>query len=394
MLPMHFTIQREAFLKPLRAVAGVVERRSQVVLPILSNVLMELRENQIFLTTTDQEVELNAYGDVESSGIPSGKMTVPLRKLMEICRALPEGSTITFKQEDQDKVSIRSGRSRFSLSSLPAEHFPSVSGNQPGISLQVSNSALKQLVDDISFAMAEQDVRYYLNGMLLEMKGEGLYGVAADGHRLALSVIKEVTSETKKPAFRLIVPRKGVLELQRILEANNELITLTLSQQHLSVTTPQIGFTSKLLEGKFPDYQRIIPAGGDKIVVGRRLLLKDAFLRAAALFNDKSRGVKLRLTSGCLNILAINADQDEVEEDLEVDYQGEDLEIGFNVKYLIDFLTVIPEDWIKLTFTNASNSARVEGMRDLNESDNGRNKKDSNNNHDGNQVYVIMPMRI
>lgn len=373
---MHFTIQREAFLKPLKAVAGVVERRSHVTLPILSNVLIEIRENRIFLTTTDQEVELNASGEIDFSETPTGKMTVPLRKLMEICRALPEGSIITFKEEAQEKVCIRAGRSRFSLSSLPAQQFPTVSLHKQGVSLQVSNKNLKQLVDNISFAMAEQDVRYYLNGMLLEMKGDGLYGVAADGHRLALSIIKDVTSELKKPSFRLIVPRKGVLELQRILAEEDETITLNLGPQHLSVTTRNIGLTSKLLEGKFPDYQRIIPAGGDKVVVGKRLLLKEAFLRAAALFSDKSRGIKLRLTSGCLNILATNADQDEVEEDIEVDYQGEELEIGFNVKYLIDFLTVIQDECIKLTFTNASSSARVEGVGD------------------NAQVYVIMPMRI
>lgn len=373
---MHFTIQREAFLKPLKAVAGVVERRNHVMHPILSNVLIEISGSQIFLTTTDQEVELNASGELAEAASVPGKITVPLRKLMEICRTSPEGALLTFKEEEQDKVCIRAGRSRFSLSSLPAAQFPAVSESKQGVLLRISNKSFKQLVDNLSFAMAEQDVRYYLNGMLLEMKEEGLYGVAADGHRLALSIIKDIETDVKRAALRLIVPRKGVLELQRILEDVDEIVTLILSPQHLCVKTKSMSLTSKLLEGKFPDYERIIPQGGDKVVIGKRTLLKEAFLRAAALFSDKSRGVRLRLTPGCLNILATNAEQDEVEEDLEVDYQGEELEIGFNIKYLIDFLTVLPDEKIKFTFTNASSSARVEGVGD------------------NTQVYVIMPMRI
>lgn len=373
---MHFTIQREAFLKPLKAVAGVVERRSNVTLPILSNVLMDIRDHQFFLTTTDQEVELIASGEIADEKCVPGKITVPLRKLMDICRALPEEAMITFKEEAQDKISIRAGRSRFSLSSLPAEQFPVVSELKQGVALKVLNRSLKQLVDDLSFAMAEQDVRYYLNGMLLEMKHGGLYGVAADGHRLALSVIKEVESDAKQSSLRIILPRKGVLELQRILEEDDETITLILSAQHLRITTNNVTMTSKLLEGKFPDYDRIIPQNGDKVVMAKRSLLKEAFLRASALFTDKSRGVKLRITPGCLNILATNTELDEVEEDVEVDYQGADLEIGFNIKYLIDFLSVIEDEHIKFTFTNANSSARVEGVNDVD------------------RVYVIMPMRI
>lgn len=369
---MHFTIQREAFLKPLKAVAGVVERRNHQMIPILSNVLLDVRETQFFLTTTDQEVELIATGEVTDSNIATGKITVPFRKLMDICRTLPEGALLTFKTE-QDKVCIRAGRSRFSLSSLPAEQFPSISESKQAISLVVANKALKQLVDNVSFAMADQDVRYYLNGMLLEIKEAGLYGVAADGHRLALSVIKGITCDT---SLRLIVPRKGVLELQRILEENDEAVTLMLDTHHLCVTTKEVTLTTKLLEGKFPEYQRIIPEQGDKVVVGRRTLLKEALLRAATLFNDKSRGVRLRITNGCLNILATNTEQDEVEEDVEVEYQGDELEIGFNIRYLIDFLTVIQEEWVRFTFTNASSSARVEGVSE------------------SSQTYVIMPMKI
>lgn len=390
---MRFTIQREAFLKPLKAVAGVVERRSLVTHPILSNVLIEVREDAFSLTTTDQEVELVASGRMgEGPGEGEiGKTTVPLRKILDICRALPGDATLTLHAE-QDKVLIRSGRGRFTLSSLPAEQFPSLTETKSEAIVNVSNKALKGLIDATAFAMAEQDVRYYLNGMLLEVKEGGLYAVAADGHRLAQSVLSGIHSDAKKSGLRVIVPRKGVLELQRILEENDEILSLKLGTHHLCIATENVTLTTKLLEGKFPDYERIIPQEGDKVVIGKRSLLKDAFLRASALFTDKSRGVKLRLSSGHLNILATNIEQDEVEEDLEVDYQGEDLEIGFNVRYLIDFLSVIEEDWIKFTFTNANSSARVEGIRDREANED--RKEEQGSRGETSQVYVIMPMRI
>lgn len=417
---MRFTIQREVFLKPLRAVAGVVERKLPTS-PILSNVLIKVwNKSQFSLTTTDQEVELVAKGiiqnrDEDISGgtdaIEDGAITVPARKLMDVCRALPEGATLSIIEE-QDRIILRSGRSRFTLSILPAEEFPSLEETVTGVSFSVSKRALLTLIEQIGFAMAEQDVRYYLNGMLLEIKAGQILGVAADGHRLAFGKMdfnnvdnishnigskettsskensspKDITSHKEsssskeitnpKETTRVIIPRKGVLELQRILEDSDEMIEIILSHNHIRVVTSDVQLTSKLLEGRFPDYERLISVSGDKTIVGDREVFKESFQRAAALFSDRFRGVRLRLAGNCLKILANNSEQDEVEEDIEVDYKDVELEIGFNIKYLIDFLTVIQTQFVKFTFSDSNSSARVEGV----EGESG--------------IYIIMPMRI
>jgi len=370
---MRFTIQREAFLKPLKAVAGVVERRQGQTSPILSNVLITVHETHFSLTTTDQEVELLARGEFEEPATP-GALTVPFRKLMDICRVLPEESALSLVEE-QDRVIIRAGRSRFTVSPLSAAEFPNIEEISGIFQLSVSKKTLRMLIESTCFAMAEQDVRYYLNGMLLEVKGGHLYSVAADGHRLALCSINLDLSEENK-TVRVIVPRKGILELQRFLDESDEVISIIIGPHHIRAVTKDLMLTSKLLDGRFPDYERIIPREGSKVMVGRRELLKDAFYRAAALFTEKFRGVRLQLTNGCLKITATNPDRVEVEEDLGVNNEGDELEIGFNVKYLIDFLSIIQTDEVKFTFSDPNSSARIESM--------GAEMG----------VYVIMPMKI
>jgi DNA polymerase-3 subunit beta len=370
---MRFSIQRETFLKPLRAVAGVVERRHSHTLPVLSHVLIHVENGRFTLTTTDQEVELIAEGKIEEESSTTGRITVPFRKLMDICRALPDTGLLEVNQENE-KIIIRAGRSRFTLSTLPERDFPSLDGHIGDFRLPISKRALRQLIDSTCFAMAEQDVRYYLNGMLLEIKEKSLHAVAADGHRLALNTLSIPTLDEK--GLRIIVPRKGVLELLRILDEGEEEVILIIGKNHLRAITGNLTLTTKLLEGKFPEYERIIPRGGDKVVTAERGALKEAFQRAAALFSDKFRGVRLRLTESSLKILATNTEQDEVEEDLEVDYQGGELEIGFNVKYLIDFLNVIQTPTVRLTFSDANSGAKVEGIGE------------------DEAIYVIMPMRI
>lgn len=369
---MRFTVSRESFLKPLKMVASVVERRHTQNLPILSNVLIKISGSEFQLTTTDQEVELISNGILEEAFI-EGAVTVPVRKLMDVCRALPENSLLSF-EEETDRLIIRGGRSRFTLSTLSALHFPNLEGEKWDFTFTVLKQALRLLIEQTGFAMAEQDVRYYLNGMLLEVKKGILYAVAADGHRLAVG---KMNGAFNSPGtFRIIVPRKGVLELSRLLDDKEGSVTIMMGGNHIRVVTDGVTMTSKLLEGRFPDYERIIPANGDKIVLANRELLKEAFLRSAALFSDKFRGVRLHLSNGCLKILASNAEQDEVEEDIEVDYQGRELEIGFNVKYLIDLLGVIETHLVKFIFSDSNSSVRVEGV-------------------DGEGgVYVIMPMKI
>ncbi len=370
---MRFTILREHFLKPLRLVAGVVERKQSQIAPVLLNVLIQITETGFSLTTTDQEIALVSFGVLEEKPGEVGSVTVPVRKLMDICRALPEGAQLNFVEQGE-RVVIKAGRSRFTLSTLPVSDFPALEACHGDLSFSVSKSVLKGLIDQTGFAMADQDVRYYLNGMLLEVRDGKIYSVAADGHRLAFS---DIVLHAETPINRkVIVPRKGVLELQRILQESEGEACVVLGNNHLRVKIDDVEMSSKLLEGKFPDYEKIVVSPGENVLTGSRELLKAAFQRAATVFTDKFKGVQLKLASGRLNILARNAEQDEVEEDLEVDYSGEPLEIGFNVKYLIDFLQVIQTEQVKLTFSDANSSARIEGVGS------------------DNAVYVIMPMRI
>jgi DNA polymerase-3 subunit beta len=371
---MRFTIQREAFLRPLRAVVGGVERKqSSHTSPILLNTLLQVQDDHFSLTTTDQEVELVAVGKLEVPAEINGAVTVSVRKLMDVCKTLPEGVNLSFV-EAEGRITLRAGPSRFTVSTLPVCEFPNLDEQLGKCQFSIPKKILRLLIEQTCFAMAEQDVRYYLNGMLLEVSKGYVYGVAADGHRLALG--KAALAQTDSETIRVIVPRKGILELQRILDETEEEIKIILGSNHIRVITKDVQLTSKLLEGRFPDYHRIVLTEGDKIFTGRREVLKEAFQRAAALFSDRFRGVRLRLTEGYLKILAISAEQDEVEEDVEVDYVGSELEIGFNVKYLIDLLNVIQTDLVKFTLSDSNNSARVEGIG----TDSG--------------IYVIMPMKI
>jgi len=370
---MRFTIQREAFLKPLRIVSGVVERKHTQTAPVLLNVFIQVNEHDFSLTTTDQEVELVSKGGLDEPALETGVTTVPVRKLMDVCKALPEGVKLSFIEEE-GRVILRAGRSRFTLSTLPAADFPHLDEMRGSFEFYTQKKQLKALIEQTCFAMAEQDVRYYLNGMLLEVKNNHIHGVAADGHRLAFDKI--TLSHSSSDNLRVIIPRKGILELQRILDDSDEIIKIILSSNHLQVTTADVQLSSKLLDGRFPDYEKLIAFTGNKVFLSQREKLKECFQRAGALFSDRFRGVRLKLTSGSLKVLATNSEQDEVEEDIEVEYSGEDLDIGFNVKYLIDFLNVIKTETVRFTFADSNSSARVEGVGE-----------------EGG-IYVIMPMKI
>ncbi|MBT4855073.1 MAG: DNA polymerase III subunit beta, partial [Halieaceae bacterium] len=327
---MKFSISREALIKPLNLVAGVVERRQ--TLPILSNVLLNLEGTQLSLTGTDLEVELIGRVEVEAGGV-DGEITVPARKLVDICKSLPDSSQIEFSV-DSGKAMVKAGRGRFTLSTLPATEFPSVDESAGDQTLEVAQSVVKRLIDRTAFAMAQQDVRYYLNGMLLELKAGRLRMVATDGHRLALCTANEAVS-TGDAA--IIIPRKGVLELSRLLDTD-ESIRLVIGSNHIRAANQQFTFTSKLVDGKFPEYERVLPKSADKTVIGQRLELRQAFTRTAILSNEKYRGVRLKLSADTLDITANNPEQEQAEEVVAVEYQGEELEVGFNVSYLLDVL--------------------------------------------------------
>ncbi|MCB1853397.1 MAG: DNA polymerase III subunit beta [Pseudomonadales bacterium] len=367
---MKFTISRDALLKPLNLVAGVVERRQ--TLPILANVLLVLEGDHLSLTGTDLEVEL--VGRVQLAGAgDSGEVTVPARKLVDICKSLPEGSNIDFTVQD-NRVTVKSGRSRFTLSTLPAREFPNVEDSMGTHQFTVKQGQLRRLIDRTGFAMAQQDVRYYLNGMLWEIRDKHLRVVATDGHRLAMCTLPGKIDASDD--VQVILPRKGVLELARLLLEDDADIAIVIGSNHIRATTEHFTFTSKLVDGKFPDYQRVLPRSPDKVVLGSRLELRQAFTRTAILSNEKYRGVRLKLTPNTLDIVANNPEQEEAEEAVAVDYDGDTLEVGFNVSYLLDVLGVLSGDQVKLSLSDPNSSALLE------ESD----ADDS--------LYVVMPMRL
>jgi len=366
---MKFSLSREALLKPLQLVVGVVERRQ--TLPILSNVLLSLDGSRLAVTGTDLEVEIIGHADVVSAD-EAGEVTVSARKLLDICRSLPDGASVKFSSRD-GKAQVVSGRSRFTLATLPANEFPSVDNGENNIEFDIDAAILKNLIDATSFAMAQQDVRYYLNGMLWEVSANKLRAVATDGHRMALCDAEcsiEVSELTKA-----ILPRKGVIELSRLV-ADEGSVRVAMGSNHIRVNGSDYCFTSKLVDGAYPDYDRVLPKGGDKLVEGNRAELKQAFGRTAILSNEKYRGVRIMLSNGAIKMVANNPEQEEAEEEVGVDYAGDELEIGFNVSYLLDVLNVLKGDAVRLTLSDSSSSALVEDAAD------------------GAAVYVVMPMRL
>jgi len=367
---MKFVISREALIKPLQLVAGVVERRQ--TLPVLSNILLVAEGDQLAMTGTDLEVELVGRVQLDEPAEP-GSITVPARKLMDICKSLPDSAQIELTLTGQ-KMVIKAGRSRFTLSTLPAAEFPNVEDSPEAFELSVSQNQVRRLIDQTGFSMAQQDVRYYLNGMLLEITENSLRAVSTDGHRLATSVAEV---DTNGPAnHQFIVPRKGILELARLLQNGDEQVKLVVGANHIRAHAGDFTFTSKLVDGKFPDYQRVIPQGGDKFMLGTRTELRQVFSRIAILSNEKYRGVRLSLTSGYLQVMANNPEQEEAEETVAVDYDGDGLEIGFNVNYLLDVLSIVNSEVVRFTLSDSNSSALIEGL------------------DDSDSLYVVMPMRM
>jgi DNA polymerase III subunit beta len=365
---MKLTAAREDLLAPLQSVIGVVERRQ--TMPVLANVLLSARDSRLNITGTDLEVELVASSQVNVQ--QGGDITVPGRKLLDIFRALPEKVSVTLNS-DGEKVSIRAGRSRFSLSSLPAAEFPLVEEINAQQTLTVAQGSFRRLIDKTHFSMAQQDVRYYLNGLLLETDGAALRAVATDGHRLALC---EITLEQgARTSQQVIVPRKGVLELQRILGSEGN-IELAIGTNHVRAQIGEIRFTSKLIDGRFPEYGRVIPASPSRKVTADREMLRRSLQRTAILSNEKYRGIRLIARPELLVVQAHNPEQEEAEDQVEVTYDGEEVEIGFNVNYLLDALGAIEGDQVEIGLTDSNSSCLIHtpGVSDTR--------------------YVVMPMRL
>lgn len=349
---MRFSLQREAFLKPLAQVVNVVERRQ--TLPVLANFLVQVQNGQLSLTGTDLEVEMISRSAVDDA--QDGETTIPARKLFEIIRALPDGSKVTVSQSG-DKVTVQAGRSRFSLATLPANDFPSVDEVEATERIDVPEATLKELIERTAFAMAQQDVRYYLNGLLFDLADRTLRCVATDGHRLALC---EATLEGNPLSKRqLIVPRKGVTELQRLLEGGDRSLELEVGRSHIRVKRDDVTFTSKLIDGRFPDYGAVIPIGADREVRLDREVLRAALQRAAILSNEKYRGVRVEVSPGQLKISAHNPEQEEAQEEIEADTKVDNLAIGFNVNYLLDALSALRDEHVVIQLRDANSSALV-----------------------------------
>lgn len=366
---MQITISRDELLKPVSLVAGVVERRQ--TLPILSFIKVRQAGGRLTLTGTDLEIEMSAEVPVGSG---EAEFTVPARKLFDICRALPDGSNIALTKQGE-KIVLKAGKSRFTLQTLAPKDFPAIDTTAWESVLTVPQGSLKALFERTQFCMAQQDVRYYLNGLCLELSPKGLRAVATDGHRMAMSEIE--ISAVGTGERQIIVPRKGIHEMTRLLGSGEDTVSVQIAPNHLRLQTNDgVVFTTKLIDGRFPDYTKVVPANQSKVVGLDRVAFREALGRVAILSNEKYRGVRLNLCDGKLAASAHNPEQEEAVEELDAVYNGEALEIGFNVNYLIEAVNAIAVAEIRLGLSDANSSCVLWAPNDTK------------------TRYIIMPMRL
>jgi DNA polymerase-3 subunit beta len=365
--------QRDLLLAPLQSVSGIVEKRH--TLPILSNVLLEKKGDKLTLLATDIEIQITSSTG-GASGDGDGAVTVGARKLQDILRSLPDSAEVSLNL-DEKRLQVRAGKSRFSLQTLPAEDFPRMAMSDGEVKkITVTQKQFRQLLGQTQFSMAAQDVRYYLNGLLLLVDGKELRAVATDGHRLAYASMPLADGVEGAQRQELILPRKTVLELNRLLADNDEALEIELAANQIRFKFNNINLVSKLIDGKFPDYERVIPATLKNLLTLNRATLLQSMVRAAILTNEKFRGVRLVLGGGSLKIMAANAEQEEAQEEIEVEYSGDPIDVGFNVGYLLDVLNNTSVEMVEWGFNDANSSAL------LTIPGNDRFK------------YVVMPMRI
>jgi len=366
---MQIKINREVLLKPLINVTGIVERRH--TLPILSNLLVEGKNNNIQLTATDLEMQISL--NVESALDQDFSTTVSAKKFLDICRSLPEASDIDMVSKDS-RMTVKAGKSRFNLQTLPAADYPvmtKVAGET--VKINISQVEFKRLLKQVEFAMAQQDIRYYLNGLLLEVNENKLNLVGTDGHRLSF------TSATLNESYEkteVILPRKTVIELIKLLDDNDEMVTIEIANGQVNFAFGEISLISKVIDGKFPDYNRVIPSEHSNMFTVDRVAILTAMQRASILSNEKYRGIRMVLSEDNIKLISTNTEQEEAEEELEIDYKKEALDIGFNVTYLIDVLNNTQQENINFSFADESSSCLITVPED------------------DDYKYVVMPMRI
>ena len=366
---MNIKIDRELLLTPLGNVSGIVEKRH--ALPILSNLLIESEQGNLRFTATDLEVQISTYIKTE---LPEDfQITISAQKLFDITRALPEKSKIDIQIED-NKVTVKAKKSRFNLQTLPAKDYPVMKKEENEIvDLKLTQKEFKDLLKQVDFAMAQQDIRYYLNGLLIEIKEKNINIVGTDGHRLSFTSSSINTSNTPT---QVIVPRKTIIELVKLLNDTEDPIEISFSKSQVCFKFSDINLITKIIDGKFPDYSRVIPEGHQNSFNINRSLLLESMLRASILSNDKYRGIRMVVEGNNLKLVSNNSEHEEAEEELEIDYKGDKIDIGFNVTYLIDVLTNIQSDQLTIAFNDSSSSCLVTIPN---------NEK---------YKYVVMPMRI
>jgi DNA polymerase-3 subunit beta len=369
---MYFETSRKELLLPLKMITGVVEQRQ--TLPILANALVRVQGNTLHLIATDGEVEIACSLPLESSlnGDNDGETTIPARKFFDICRSLPESTQLQV-DIDENQASVKAGKSKFKLQTLPAEDFPGRPQLQEPTQFSISQQHLKQLISKTYFCVAVNDVRYYLTGLLLELAENKIFLVGTDGHRMAVAQ-HEFASEQET---KVIIPRKAVSELLKLLTDGDEEVTISFDENHIRIEVNQaLTLSSKLIDGSFPDWRGVVPQHLDKTVLTDTALLKQALARASILSNEKYKGIRFILAPKMLTLTARNSYQEEAEEIVEVEYEGDELEIGFNGSYIVDVLNVIPTATVQLSFADANSSCLI--------------------TEEGNEErkYIVMPMRL
>jgi DNA polymerase-3 subunit beta len=380
---MNFSIQRESFLKALQKVVGAVGRRPNM--PIISNVLMVVKNQLLSLTGTDLELELVARVPLAQPSL-GGEVTLPAKKLLDVCKAFPEGIVMEFelvpsKPTEGPKVQIKAGKSCFTIIGLSAEGFPKVEEGSGILEFSLMGQEIRALIDRASFAMAGQDVRYFLNGLFVELQKDKIRSVASDGHRLATCSLVPKHKIDLNRAQSIIIPRKAIVEIQRLFSEGNEAVGLTMSTHHLRAITTEFSFCTKLIDGKFPDYRKVLPNQACFEVIIDRALFKQSLLRVAVLLSDKQRAACLRFDKNVIKFSAINTDHDRVEEELEVQYEGPAMEIGLNVGYLIDYLNVEQAATIKMKLIDPSQSVLLEPF-------------EMGPSEESHSLYVVMPVKL
>ncbi|HXV09984.1 MAG TPA: DNA polymerase III subunit beta [Burkholderiales bacterium] len=364
-------LERDALLRPLQAVTGIVEKRH--TLPILSNVLLERKQGRVHMVATDLEIQVETSTEVSAPGGEDVSLTVSARKLQEILRALPEGSDTTLDAQN-NRLQVRAGKSRFNLQTLPSADFPVLA--DPGAAqgkITVPQRALRELLMLVQYSMAQQDIRYYLNGLLLVLEGGEIKVVATDGHRLSYAARPLGQQHEKR---EVILPRKAVIELAKLLGEGDEPVTVEIFGSQVRFAFGSVVLSSKVIDGKFPDYTRVIPSGYQKRFSINRVQLLQALQRAAILSNEKFRGVRWMMTTNGLRVSCTNNEQEEAQEELEIAYTGDALDIGFNITYLLDVLNNVHTEEVECALGDANSSMLIMVPND-------REFR-----------YVVMPMRI